>query len=168
MGRDHEWLEAVFDAHAADVHRYLRRRLVGEPSAHSDADDLTAEVFAITWRRRDEVDDPALAWLYGVARRVLADHRRRVVALPVEEIPDPADGDDPADLVTDDLGLRQAWRTLGERDREVLLLVAWEGLGEAQIATALGLSLGGASAAVSRARSRLREALAAAESTERP
>ena len=166
--RDERWLAGVFDAHAGAVHRYARRRLRGAADAHADADEVTAEVFAITWRRRDDVDEPVLAWLYGVARRVIASHRRRVIDLPTG-----ADGEDRieiegmdadiADVITDDLALRAAWSTLSPRDREVLLLAAWEGLGEAQIAVVLGTSVGGASAALSRARSRLRDAIAATE-----
>lgn len=160
--RDERWLADIFDAHARDVRRYLRRRLQAAADAESDADDLTAEVFAITWRRRDDVAEPTLAWLYGVARRVLAAHRRRVVALapPIDaEESDLAPTDDVADLVTEDLALRQAWSTLSDRDREILLLAAWEGLSESQIAVMLDVSVGGASSALSRARARLREAL---------
>ena len=159
------------------MYRYLRRRLADAASPDADAEDLTADVFAIAWRRRDDVPDPALPWLYGVARRVLASHRRRVITLPLPDsrmdagmdagIEDDggvaSESGDPAELVTDDLVLRQAWRQLSARDREVLLLTAWEGLGERELALALGVSVGGASAALSRARSRLREALATAE-----
>ena len=157
---DDEWLAGLFDAHAPAVRRYLRRRLTDAASPDADADDLTAEVFAIAWRRRDEVPDPALPWLYGVARRVVAGHRRRVVALPVAQVESEIDLADPAVLVTDDEVLRSAWSGLSARDREVLLLVAWEGLSERDLAAALGVTTGGASAALARARSRLREALA--------
>lgn len=166
--RDEVWLAEVFDAHAREVHRYLRRRLHGGADAATDADDLTAEVFAITWRRRDDVDEPVLAWLYGVARRALIAHRRRVTSLPSVDLGDVADvrdgtssiTADVADLVTEDLSLRRGWLALSERDREVLLLAAWDGLSEAQIAAVLGISVGGASSALSRARMRLRDALA--------
>ncbi len=163
--RDETWLAEIFDAHARAVHRYLRRRLQGEADPVSDADDLTAEVFAITWRRRDDVAEPVLAWLYGVARRVLIAHRRRVVALPGDDAADAVCeassgiAADIADLVTEDLALRRAWSDLTERDREVLLLAAWDGLSESQIAIVLGMSVGGASSALSRARTRLRTGL---------
>jgi RNA polymerase sigma factor (sigma-70 family) len=166
QARDEQWLAEVFDAHAGDVHRYARRRLQGAPDPQSDADDVVAEVFAITWRRRDAVSDPVLAWLYGVARRVVASHQRRVVPLPIAEQPGDEPGPDSryqtdiAEWVSEDLSLQQAWSSLSQRDREVLLLAAWEGLGEAQIATVLDVSVGGASAALSRARTRLRQALA--------
>lgn len=42
------------------------------------AADVVAETFTIAWRRIEEVPkgDEARLWLYGVARRVLANHRR--------------------------------------------------------------------------------------------
>ena len=164
--RDERWLAGIFDDHAGDVHRYARRRLQGAADPNADADDVTAEVFAITWRRRHDVVEPALAWLYGVARRVIASHRRRVIALPTDLGEDEAEaGSDVAGLVTDDRVLREAWLTLSQRDREVLLLAAWEGLTEAQIAIVLDVSVGGASAALSRARTRLREAIADGEAS---
>jgi RNA polymerase sigma factor (sigma-70 family) len=159
--KDDVWLAEIFDAHAIEVRRYLRRRLTGEASPDIDADDLTAEVFAITWRRREDVTDPILAWLYGVARRVLATHRRRVIALPTVDVEEDRHVIDTADLVSDDLAMKRAWSILSARDREVLLLLAWEGLSEIQVAAVLGLSEGGASAAISRARRRLRDAIAA-------
>lgn len=43
-----------------------------------DAADVVAETFTIAWRRVEELPDgdEARLWLYGVARRVLANHRR--------------------------------------------------------------------------------------------
>jgi DNA-directed RNA polymerase specialized sigma24 family protein len=43
-----------------------------------DAADVVAETFTTAWRRIEEVPqgDEATLWLYGVARRTLANHRR--------------------------------------------------------------------------------------------
>ena len=165
-----ERVDAIVEAHAVDVHRYLRRRLAGSADPVFDADDLTAEVFVVAWRRRADIPDEALPWLYGVARRVLANHRRRRIDIPVDPVDaggledaDALEGTDPAELVTDDAVLAQAWLTLSARDREVLRLAAWEGLDGAGLAAALGIGVGGAGAALSRARTRLAEALAVAE-----
>jgi RNA polymerase sigma factor (sigma-70 family) len=158
--RDERWLASLFDEHALSIHRFIRRRVSGHSSPAHDADDLTAEVFAIAWRRRHEVDDPALPWLYGVARKVVAGAQRGRVDLPIADPVDEEVAVDVAELVTEDEQLRQAWSTLSPRDREVLMLAAWEGLGEQQIAAVLGLSVGGASAAQSRARARFAKALA--------
>ncbi len=64
---------ALFEAHFADIWKFARRRC---GSGH-DADDVTAETFAVAWRRRDELpgEDTRL-WLFGVARRVLANQQR--------------------------------------------------------------------------------------------
>ena len=59
----------------------------------------------------------------------------------------------------DDEG-RRARSALSDRDRRILLLHAWEGLGGADLAAVLGTSRGGADAALSRARARLRTAWA--------
>jgi DNA-directed RNA polymerase specialized sigma24 family protein len=45
-----------------------------------DAADVVAETFAVAWRRADALPPggEARLWLYGVARNVLANHRRGV------------------------------------------------------------------------------------------
>jgi len=157
-------LEELFDVHADQVRRYLLRRLGDQPDPMSTAEDLTADVFVIAWRRRDSIPaDFELPWLYAVSRRVLANYRRRESERPVTDIDevDRIDENDPAELVTDDLALRSAWARLTPRDREILRLSAWEGLSGDALATALGISTGGAAAALSRARARLRDEIAA-------
>ncbi|HET9559031.1 MAG TPA: sigma-70 family RNA polymerase sigma factor, partial [Actinomycetota bacterium] len=63
----------LYDAHMAGVWRYARRRC----ATATDADDVVAETFAIAWRKLDRIPDAEpLPWLYAVARRVLANHRR--------------------------------------------------------------------------------------------
>lgn len=155
-------VEEMVDAYASDVRRYLYRRLTTVPDPASTADDLAADVMVIAWRRRDDVPQGGeLPWLYSVARRVLANYRRRPQEVLVADLGtlDSIDEDDPADIVTGDAVLAEAWKGLSPRDREVLRLVAWEGLTGAQLAAALGISEGGAAAALSRARARFEEAL---------
>jgi RNA polymerase sigma-70 factor (ECF subfamily) len=156
-------IEEMVDAHAAAVRRYLYRRLTDVPDPAQTADDLTADVLVVAWRRRNEIPAGAeLPWLYAVARRVLANFRRRPQEVLVADLGslDAIDEADPAEIVTDDAMLVQAWTGLSARDREVLRLVAWEGLSGAALGAALGISEGGAAAALSRARSRLEESLA--------
>lgn len=162
--RDSVWLTQTFDGNAIHVHRFFARRMRGTSSV-IDADDLTAEVFAIAWRRRADVPhDATLPWLYGVARRVLGNHlrRRSDVTTHIDEDFDSVldEWSDPGDLATEDLHLRAAWQQLTARDRQILALVAWEGLTEAGVADVLGLTVGGASSAISRARQRFLELLA--------
>lgn len=152
----------MVDAHAGDVRRYLYRRLVGAADPAATADELTADVLVIAWRRRSDIPvDAELPWLYAVARRVLANYRRRPQDVLVADLGalDAMDEADPAEIVSDDAALADAWRSLSARDREVLRLVAWEGLTGAQLAMALGISEGGAVAALSRARARFEELL---------
>ena len=153
----------MVDAHAVDVRRYLYRRLVGAADPAATADELTADVLVVAWRRRADIPAGAeLPWLYAVARRVLANYRRRPQDVLIADLGDldAIDEADPAEIATDNAALADAWRSLSPRDREVLRLVAWEGLTGSQLATALGISEGGAAAALSRARSRFEESLA--------
>ncbi|MCB7136308.1 RNA polymerase sigma factor [Cellulosimicrobium marinum] len=159
--RDEAWFSALFAAHAGALYRYFRRRLPsGRGGTAADAEDLAAEVLATAWRRRADVPDGAeLPWLYRTAGFVLANDRRRLRAVPVADVPDARDaGVDVEHAVLADDEVRRAFATLSVRDRRVLLLHAWEGLGGDELATVLGVSRGGADAALSRARSRLRAA----------
>ncbi|SEE91632.1 RNA polymerase sigma factor [Ruania alba] len=154
--RDAAWFEALFAAHTDAVHRFLLRR-----GAASDAEDLCADVLTTAWRRRDDLPEGhELAWLYRTAGYVLANHRRKHRPVPVAEVPDDPDRDsapDPADLALADSELTQVLTALSPKDRHVLLLHAWEGLDGVALGHALGISRGGAAAALSRARARLRE-----------
>lgn len=158
MRDDHEWdrwFEALFTDHARTLHRYFARR-----AAADDVQDLTAEVFATAWRRRADVPAEAeLPWLYRTAGFVLANHRRKGRPVPVETVPeDDVDDADPEHLVLADDEMRRALARLSVRDRRILVLNAWEGLTGDDLAAVLGISRGGADAALSRARARLREA----------
>ncbi|NTW41462.1 MAG: RNA polymerase sigma factor [Cellulomonadaceae bacterium] len=130
-------------------------------AAIDDAQDLTADVLATAWRRREDVPEGAeLPWLYRTAGFVLANHRRKGRPVPVEHVPDEVDDDDPADLAVVGDDVRSVLAAMSPRDRKVILLHAWEGLDGDQLAAALGIGRGGADAALSRARSRLRDAWA--------
>jgi RNA polymerase sigma factor (sigma-70 family) len=160
LPHDDAWFAALFDAHHRALFRYFVRRLPVTGGARtSDAEDLAAEVLATAWRRRDDVPDGAeLPWLYRTCGFVLANHRRKIRALPVAIVPDEPDDVDPETLAVDDDAVRAVLAALSPRDRRILLLVAWDGLDGDALAEVLGVSRGGADAALSRARSRLREA----------
>jgi RNA polymerase sigma factor (sigma-70 family) len=154
---DASWFTDVVREHSTAVVRYFARR-----APRQDAEDLAADVFATAWRRRDDVPDAAvLPWLYRTAGFTLANHRRKTVDLPVEEVPEAGEarvGEDPELSALFDAELRGALMSVGERDRRILLLHAWEGLDGAELAAVLGVSRSGADTALSRARKRLREA----------
>ncbi len=154
--RDDAWFNEVFRAHATPVYRYLLRRGAGQ-----DAQDLAADVLATAWRRREDVPEGAeLPWLYRTAGYVLANYRRKGRPTPVADVPEVVEDSDPADLWITDEEVRAVLAALSPRDRKVLLLHAWEGLDGAGLAQVLGVSRGGADAALSRARARLRQAFA--------
>ncbi len=156
---DAAWFETLVRDHATAVHRFLARR-----AGRDDADDLAADVLTTAWRRRDDVPDGhELPWLYRTAGFVVANHWRKRRPVPVADVPDEADPDDPAVRLVQDEQVRTALGALSERDRQILLLNAWEGLSGDALAAVLEVSRGGADAALSRARARLRDAWAAAE-----
>ncbi|MFX0539438.1 RNA polymerase sigma factor [Ornithinimicrobium sp. Y1847] len=158
--RDAAWFDGLFAQHATAIHRYFVRR-----AQHSDIEDLSAEVFATAWRRRDKVPEGfELPWLYRTASYVLANHRRKPTLTLLADYESGHDDErasrsvDPAELVMADDEVRRAMARLSARDRTILMLHAWEGLDGEGLARALGLTRGGAAAALSRARARLREA----------
>ncbi len=150
---------ALYERHRDDVWRFLRRR-----ADHHAAEDLTTEVFVVAWRRRADVPAEPLPWLYGVARKVLANHRRgagRAAQLAVKAAQHAVtSSDDHADLVHVRADLADALRQLPLPDREVLLLAAWEGLSSSEVATVLGIRASAARVRLHRARKRLRATLA--------
>ncbi|GAA4218102.1 RNA polymerase sigma-70 factor (ECF subfamily) [Streptosporangium album] len=156
--------EAVYRETYGQITAYVARRC-GSPQ---DAADVVAETFTIAWRRMDDMPpgQQATLWLYGVARKVLAGHRRGEVrrqARSAELDAELADlyGDSPDSRV--ELGaIAQALGTLPDDDRELLSLVAWEGLDREEIATTLGLSRNAVRIRLYRARRRLSRALAEA------
>ncbi|WP_255368614.1 RNA polymerase sigma factor [Agromyces sp. CF514] len=154
---DLAWFTEVAREHSTALVRYFARR-----GPRQDAEDLAAEVFATAWRRRDDVPREAvLPWLYRTAGFTLANHRRKHVDLPVDEVPETGSArvaEDPELSALFDAELRGALESVGERDRRILLLHAWEGLDGEELAAVLEISRSGADAALSRARKRLREA----------
>lgn len=154
---DAVWFTAEVHEHSTALVRYFARR-----GPRQDAEDLAAEVFVIAWRRRDDVPrDAVLPWLYRTAGFTLANHRRKLVDLPVDIVPETGSArvsEDPELSALFDAELRGALESVGERDRQILLLHAWEGLDGEELGAVLGISRSGADAALSRARKRLREA----------
>jgi RNA polymerase sigma-70 factor (ECF subfamily) len=146
--------EAIFDQTYEPVLAYARRR------APEEADDVVAETFAIAWRRLEHVPRDALPWLYGVARRVLSEERRAgrrreaLLQRMRHETRPLAERD-----ATPERPVLQALAQLGDRDREAIMLVAWEGLSAERAAKAMGCSIVAFRVRLHRARARLRERL---------
>jgi RNA polymerase sigma-70 factor (ECF subfamily) len=163
-------LTGLWQAHHAAVLRYATRR-----SDPATAQDVAAETFLVAWRKLAEVPaDPAqvLPWLYGVARRVLANSDRslrRTQRLSAQlsragaaagPLPDPADG------VAEQARVRQALGRLPAGDQEALRLVGWEDLDLAGAALAMGCSRPTMAVRLHRARRRMAQALAVTDAGE--
>jgi RNA polymerase sigma factor (sigma-70 family) len=141
--------EELFRSHYRDVLRYAQRRT--DPV---QAEEVASETFAICWARLHRVPDPALPWLYAVARKCLANRRRaasrRVVVRVDERV-----GRDPAEQLAERDAILRAFVALSVRDREALRLFAWEGLSLADAARAAGTSRAAFAMRLHRARRRL-------------
>jgi RNA polymerase sigma-70 factor (ECF subfamily) len=153
--RDETWFTRVYTAQYPSVVNYALRRLA-DPDASAE---LAQEVFVIAWRRRAEVPDHSLPWLYGVARRLLANqYRARRTApelLPITE----AAGTGGADESVAVADVRAALATLSERDQEILRLIGWEELSVSEAAQVLGCTRTTAAVRLHRARKRLMAAM---------
>jgi RNA polymerase sigma factor (sigma-70 family) len=138
--------------------------------SREDALDVVAETFAIAWRRRDNLpEDPAEVrpWLFGIARRCLANSargtrradrlgQRLAEAFDAGAVPDPSALHEHR---AETQRVREALDQLSADDRELVTLVAWEGLSPAEAADVLGLTAGAARVRLHRARARLRTVL---------
>ena len=156
-----ERFEAVYRELYDPICGYVLRR-VRRPE---DAAEAIAETFATLWRRFDACPHgPELRpWLFGVARRVIANQRRserRRTALG-ERLVEHLDSDalQPVDPSGETSALARAFASLSESDRELLSLTAWEGLTREELAVALGTSRAAVLLRLHRARKRLRDAL---------
>jgi RNA polymerase sigma factor (sigma-70 family) len=161
--------DALFEGHRFDVASYCSWRT----ASRSDAEDAVAEVFLVAWRRIESVPsgNAARAWLYATARRVIANQRRSrrrrdalEDRLARERLFDAshtaAVSRSTASTVAtspEEATVHAALARLSDRDREVLLLVVWEGLRPAELAMVLGCREVTARGRLHRARSRFRD-----------
>lgn len=153
--------EKCFDQHYLQVFAFAVRRVRGRESA----EEIVADTFAIAWRRRDLIPDPPLPWLFAIASNVIAnlhrsDGRRENLGLRlVQEASALVPVPDPADSIAGRDELSAAFARLEERDRELLRLVAWEGLSTREAADVIGCSPGAARVRLHRARRKLAKQL---------
>lgn len=152
--------EAVFDVHHADVLAFARRRVEGDT-----AEDVVSETFAVVWRKRDTIPDAPLPWIYAIARRVVANQRRsakRRIRLLNRLSSEPGDGAgdrDPAEVVALRERVAAAFSSLSESEREILMLVAWDGVDAKAAARILGCSAAAFRVRLHRARRALERGL---------
>jgi len=153
-----ERFDLIFDAHLWAVRAYALRRV-----PRQEADDVVSETFLVAWRRIDDVPADALPWLLGVARRVLGEEHR--AALRRDRLQErmvsegPIAGGEPGSTESDGTVLA-ALAALPARDRELVLLVCWEGRSSAEAARIVGCTPTAARIRLHRARRRLGELMA--------
>jgi RNA polymerase sigma factor (sigma-70 family) len=164
---EHDLFKALYDQHYPAVLRYAARRVGAET-----ARDVAADTFMTAWRRLDQV--PAgqpLPWLYGAARRCLANELRRrerserlnsrmraeFARSPGALVAEPPDG------VAERLAVLAALAALRPKDQETLRLIEWEQLDVAGAARVMGCSAATFRVWLHRARRRFARALSEAD-----
>jgi len=161
MGSRRDRFCALYEENYHRILGYALRR-----TDSSEAADVVAETFTTAWRRLDAVPEGegARLWLYGTARRVLANHHRaqrrreRLAGRLHEQAPPQLESE------RDEVGvLSAAFARLREDERELLTLAGWEELGASEIAEVLGCSRNAARIRLHRARRRLAHELGRAK-----
>ena len=156
----------LYDRHAASLAAYFIRRV-----GPHDGEALLGELFRIAFESRDRYQldrADARPWLYGIAANLVMKHfrtegrhRNAIERLTVRG----PDTDVPFDeRIAEDAASADRWARvaacideLPERDREVLVLYAWEQLTYAEIGEALDIPTGTVRSRLNRVRSVLRE-----------
>jgi RNA polymerase sigma factor (sigma-70 family) len=160
-----ELFETIFRRHHRRIWAFLARS-----GGRDGADELAGDVFVAAFSRRDRFDPDrgsVVTWLYGIAAnqartrfRQQGRASRALARVAGQGMPagSPFDDTDAALDGAQALGrVQAALAALPDRDRELILLVAWEGLTYQEIADVLGMELGTVRSRLSRARHRLRE-----------
>jgi RNA polymerase sigma-70 factor (ECF subfamily) len=131
---------ALYEAHHRQVYAYAVGRV-----GRQLADEVVADTFLVAWRRFAALPRGApLPWLLAVARNVVRERYRdevRQQAVAAEMcawIGDPVA--DVADGVAERAAVLAALARLSDEDRELLTLVAWQGLAPAEAARVVGCS----------------------------
>lgn len=153
----------LYDLHHPAVLAYFARRI-----GRDEAQDASDEVFAVAWRRIDDVPsgDDEIRWLYGTAHGVLRNRNRSVrrfgrlltrlrgVRQPTPDEPEPVvlRGFETQSVI-------DAMATLRPETQELLRLAYWEELPHAEIGEILGCSRSAVDARVHRALQQIRQAL---------
>jgi RNA polymerase sigma-70 factor (ECF subfamily) len=153
--------EGCFRDHYAQLLAFTMRRVSGREIV----EDVVADTFAVAWRRRDCIPEGSLPWLYGIAANVIAEQYRSTrrghdLGLRLaHEAGAGAPGYDPTESLARRDAFAAAFAHLAEQEREVLRLVAWDGLDVREAARVLGCSPGAFRVRLHRARRKLAKRL---------
>lgn len=145
---EHAALEALFSRWEAPIFEFFCR--LGCPLWA--VGDLTEEVLVLVYRRSDRYDAsrPLSPWLFGIARLVWRDYRRRRGrevgrTVPVEDVEGFPGAADPAGVAEGHQAveqLRRAVSDLPEEQQMTFLLRHFHGLSYEEVAQVLGIPLG--------------------------
>jgi RNA polymerase sigma-70 factor, ECF subfamily len=158
---DGDRFEELYRTTRKDILAYLARR-TGD---REQAADLLSETYLIAWRRLPDVPigHEGRLWLFGVARNLLLKHagRQRSHDVLVQRLADELHHAVPTVALEHDRGhgLSEGLASLPKREREILLLTAWEGFAPREIAAIIGSSPNIVRVRLARARSKLRARL---------
>jgi len=147
---------------SGDLLAYFERRV----HVREDAADLLSETMLQAWRRRDALPDDATRqrmWLFTIAAHVLANHqrsRRRRSAL-ADRLRDHLSSAPAGPDLAETHAVRDAVLRLHAAQRELVMLVHWDGFTIVEAAELLGLNPSTARGRYSAARQALKAALAA-------
>ena len=155
--------KALFNKEMPAIYRYALSRT----GQSSDAEDLTSQVFEEAWRNADHLQDrglPPRAWLFGIARNVLAGHRRKILRRPPPLAIEAYDGStDDAALSADLIDLAEAIAKLPSAQAEVVSLRFIHGLSLQETADTLRSSVDSVKGKQARALASLKANLEGAE-----
>ena len=155
--------DELYRQHYSAVYAYARRRMA---PVGCDVEDVVANVFAVVWRRIEDV--PAAPedrlWVYGVARRCVqsaqrSQRRRTRLQLRLRREAQIRDDEIGTPAAPSHEALLTAIADLRRGDREVLMLVMWEQLTHQEAAKVLGCSANAVAIRLHRARQHVREQL---------
>lgn len=167
-----ERFQALYLAHAERVYTYCLRRLGFNRAL---AEDATADVFVVVWRRLSAVPPPPRdrVFIYAIARRQVSNQQRGLQRLLKLKLRIGVQRPEPLETGTDTTGVRQhllraALDELPTGQREALTLVVLEGFSHAEAADVLECSENAVAVRLHKARMFLRDRMAdSAFSTDR-
>lgn len=153
-------MRSALEDSADDLLGYFERRV----DIPADAADLLSDTMLQAWRRADACPGDTQRqrmWLFTIAANILSNHRRSTTRrlrlahrlrehFPSEPAPDHAEPS----------AIRDAVLRLHDSQRELVMLIHWDGLTIIEAAELLGLNASTARSRYAAARTSLREALA--------
>ena len=151
--------EGLYSAHSAEILRFAVRC----GANRQDAEEVVVETFLVCWRRFDEMTDPPIAWLLGVAKFVLQNNRRShsrrqalFHKLALAKLDATSGSSD--DSVSPG-AVMEAFARLHPADRQVLELLVWREMSQEEAAQVIGCTRNAVTKRFRQARRRLRALL---------